>query len=192
MRRQKAVYPDKRSMNLLYKADRTTKPTTVALYAIFALVCVLGLAKFMVYDLWAETRQAQQALAAEEELRNRVMQELADYNEVRERYSRYSATDEERALIDRMEVLTLLDRAVGTAASMDTVSISGDEVQVQFSGATLAQTAQIVRNLEASPIVASTTVNTASTTQTEGTPADASAPIKASVLIQLTKEVSAE
>ena len=190
MSRRNAAYPAKRSMNLFYKPDRTTKPATVALYVLFALVCLLGLGKFLVYDVWVETTQAQQALAAAERQRDSLLLELTDYNEVWERYSRYSATEEEQALIDRMEVLALLDEAVGTTASMDAVSIGGSTVQLQFSGVTLAQTAQIVKALEASPIVAYTMVNTASTTQSEGAPADASAPVQASVLIQLQKEVS--
>ena len=73
---------------------------------------------------------------------------------------------------------------------MDAVSIGGSTVQLQFSGVTLAQTARIVSALEASPIVAYTMVNTAATTQSEGAPADDSAPVQASVLIQLQKEVS--
>ena len=85
-----------------------------------------------------------------------------------------------------MEVLDLLDGALGTQAKLNTVSVSGDAVQLQFSGVTLAQTAQIVRTLEASPIVASTQVNTASTTEGAG------AQVQASVFIQLQKEGSGE
>lgn len=184
MSRRKAAYPAKRSMNLYYKPDRTTKPATIALYVLFVLVCLLGLSKFLVYDLWAETTQAQRTLAAAEDQLNSVMLELTDYSEVRERYQRYSATDEERELIDRMEVLALLDEAVGTTADMDSVSISGGAVQIQFYGVTLAQTAQIVRALEASPIVESTTVTTASTTESAG------ALVQASVLIHLQKEAA--
>ncbi len=190
MSRRNAAYPAKRSMNLFYKPDRTTKPATIALYVLFVLVCLLGLGKFLVYDVWVETTEAQQALAAAERQLEDVQLELTDYGEVWERYSRYSATEEERDLIDRMEVLALLDEAVGTTADMDAVSIGGSTVQLQFSGVTLAQTAQIVSALEASPIVAYTMVNTAATTQSEGAPADASAPVQASVLIQLQKEAS--
>ena len=188
MSRRNAAYPAKRSMNLFYKPDRTTKPATIALYVLFALVCLLGLSKLLVYDVWVETAQARQSLAAAEQQRDSLLLELTDYSEVWERYSRYSATEEERALIDRMEVLALLDEAVGSTASMDAVSIGGDTVQLQFSGVTLAQTARIVKALEASPIVSYTMVNTAATTQSEGAPADDSAPVQASVLIQLQKE----
>ena len=176
----------KRTMNLFYKPDRTTKPATVALYVLFVLVCLLGLGKILIYDLWVETTQAQRALAAEEERLSDVMLELADYNEVRERYQRYAATEEERALIDRMEVLALLDGAVGVTADMNAIAISGDTVQIQFSGVTLAQTAQIVRALEASPIVAGTEVHTASTTEKEA----ADGLVQANILIRLQKEVA--
>ena len=185
---KKTAYPAKRSMNLYYRPDRTTKPATIALYVLFILVCLLGLGKFLVYDLWAETAEARRALAAAEEQLDGVMLELTDYSEVWERYQRYSATDEERELIDRMKVLTLLDEAMGTTAAMDAVSISAGTVQVQFSGVTLAQTAQIVHVLEASPIVAGTTVNTASTTQEGAVPAGAS--VQVDVLIDLRKEVT--
>lgn len=187
MSKRKSAYPAKRSMNLFYKPDRTTKPATIILYVLFVLVCLLGLGKFLGYDVWMETQEARRDLASAEAQLEAVNQELTDYGEVWERYSRYSATDEERELIDRMEVLALLDQAVGTTASMDALSIGGDTVQLQFSGVTLAQTAEIVKKLEASPIVASTTVNTAATTQAEG--ADEKAPVQASVLVQLQKEV---
>ena len=186
---KKSRVPQKRTLNLYYKPDRTTKPATVALYVLFVLVCLLGLGKLLVYDLWVETTAAQRTLAAAEEQLNGVMRELTDYNEVRERYQRYSATDEERELIDRIEVLALLDEAVGSRAQMESIAISGDTVQILFSGVTLAQTAQIVQALEASPIVASTTVNTASTTD-ENAPRDDSAPVQANALIRLQKEVA--
>lgn len=189
---KKTAYPVKRSMNLYYKPDRTTKPATVALYVLFILVCLLGLGKFLVYDVWQETVQAQRTLAAAEEKRNDIMVQLADYNEVKERYNRYAATEEERALLDRMEILALLDSAVGATADIGAISISANTVQLQFSGVTLAQTAEIVKKLEASPLVASTTVSTAATTREGGAVQEASAPVQANMLIQLQKEVAEE
>lgn len=160
--KKKAVYPTKTSMNLFYKPDRTTKPSTVALYALFALVCLLGLAKWLVYDLWTERNAAEQALASAQAELNETMLQLADYDEVHLRYVRYAATEEEQQLVDRMEVLAMLDGAIGNAY-LNSISISGERVQVQLSNVTLARIAEIVRNLEASPLVAGTVVNTAAT-----------------------------
>ena len=172
-------YPEKRNMNLFYRPDRTTKPATVMLYVLFAFVCFLGLCKILVYDVWEETYQAGRALEAEQEKLNSVMSELRDYDEVKERYVRYAATEEERALVDRMEILAMLEETVGIGSIEGSISISGSTVQFQFSGATLAEIAQIVTRVEASPIVASTLVSTASTT------AEGSEPVLANMLIQL-------
>lgn len=159
---RKAAYPTKTSMNLFYKPDRTTKPSTIALYVLFALVVLVGLSKWLVYDVWMEKHEAEQALAAAQDELNGVLLQLTDYNEVRERYFRYSATDEERANVDRMEVLAMLEVAAGNAA-LDSISIGGDQVRIQISNVTLAQIADIVSRLEASPIVAGTVVQTAAT-----------------------------
>lgn len=169
MSRQRENYPEKRFMNLYYKPDRTTKPATIALYVLFVLVCLLALSKLMIYDLWAETREAEEALAVAKSQLEGVMSQLQDYDEVQEKYFRYSATEEEKALTDRMEILELIDSAVGSTAQIDSISISKERVQLQFYGVSLAQAAQIVKVLEASPLVDSTTVNTASAKQNSET-----------------------
>lgn len=177
--KRRVVYPTKRRMNLFYKPDRTTKPATIALYVLFGLALLLAAAKFAIYDLWSEVHQRRETLAAAQAHLAAVMQELADYNEVWERYCIYAATDEERATIDRIEVLTLLDATIGSQAQMKSISVNGDVVQVQFSGVTLAQTAQIVNALETSPLVAGTVVNTAAT------PQNTTEQVLANVYIQL-------
>ena len=199
--KRKEVYPTKTSMNLFYKPDRTTKPSTIALYTLFAVVIMLGLAKWLVYDIWMEKVDARQALAAAQDELNSVMFQLTDYDEVQQRYFRYSATDEERALVDRLEVLAMLEAAVGNA-EIGTISISGDQVQTQLSNVTLAQVADIVSVLEASPIVAETVVHTAATAgnrQTgtdwwgdEYTTGDEWDRVQANITIQLQKEAEAE
>ena len=176
--------PTKRTMNLYFKPDRTTKPAPVALYVLFGLVVLLGLSKVLVYDLWVQVEETRAALAVSESRLAGVMAELSDYDQVEERYFRYAATEEEQALVDRMDVLFLLDSAIGTGTQMNSITITGDEVQVRFSGVTLAQTARIVSTLESSPLVAGTTVTTASTTQEEG------ALVLATVHIKLQKEVA--
>ena len=182
--KKKVVYPTKTSMNLFYKPDRTTKPSTIALYTLFVLVLLLGLSKWLVYDLWMERVEAERAMTAAQNEYEGVMRQLTDYNEVQERYFRYSATDEERNLVDRLEVLAMLEETAGYAG-LYTISINGDRVQTQLSDVTLAQVAAIVNRLEASPMVAGTVVSTASTTGPGGIDGDL---VQASITIQLQKE----
>ncbi len=186
MSRKNASYPVKASMNLYYKVDRTKKPATVALYVLFVLAILLGAGRFLVYDLWVETENARERLNEAQDQLETAMTSLADYEEVKMDYQRYSATEEEAANIDRMEVLSLLDTAVGSTAEIGNISISGSTAQVQFSSVTLAHVAEIVKRLEDSPIVAGTVVNTASTT------GDSRDLVSASILLQLQKEAAEE
>lgn len=181
MKRKTASYPVKRTMNLYYKPDRTTKPATIALYVLFALAVLLGLSKVMVYDQWVRVQNARNDLAAVEQQLEDVMGSLSDFAEVREEYLRYAPTGMEAETVDRMEILALLDSAVRSPAQVDAVSIGGDTVQVQVSQVTLAQTAGIVARLEASSLVEGTTVNTASTT------GESQDLVSASIRIQLKK-----
>lgn len=183
---RKTLYPAKRSMNLYYKPDRRAKTAVLALYTLILLAGLLGLGRLLVYDVLQETAAAQEALAVAEEELNGVLLELADCGEIEGQYQRRTETDEEKNLVDRMEILALLDQAVGVTADMEMISVTGDTVRIQFSGVTLAQTARIVNALESSPIVAGTTVNTAATTQDAA--ARAGLPVQVNVLIHLQKE----
>lgn len=178
---RKSKYPTKTTMNLYYRPDRTTKLSTIALYALFVAVLLLGLSKWLVYDPWVEKQGAERGLAAAREELAAAMDQLADYDEVRQRYARYSATDEERALVDRMEVLSMLEGAAGNV-ERNAIAINGDQVQIQLSNVTLAQTADIVSRLETSPLVTSVMVNTASIAE------DARNQAQTVIVLQLQKE----
>lgn len=156
--------PVKRMMNLYFKTDRTVKPATIMLYVLFVLVVLLGLSKILVYDIWMERENARmEALEAQNSL-NAVLAELKDYNNIKLKYQRYSATEEERAQTNRMEVVSLLDTAVGTMARISDYSINGTEISMQIDNITLAQVARMVQRLEESPLVAGTSVSTAAST----------------------------
>jgi hypothetical protein len=109
-------------------------------------------------------------------------QQLADYDEISWQYSLYSATEEESAQVDRMEVLDLLDKTVRAEAEIESVTVEGTQVLVQFSTKDLQQTARLVQQLESSPIVAHTTVNSAFTTERGQT------AVSTSILMDLQKE----
>lgn len=186
LNKKKKNYPSKRHMNLYYKPDRTTVPATVALYVLFVLVVLLGLSKVLVYDLWVKVEEKQEEYELGLRRLEACMEELSDYDEVLMKYNLYSATDEEDALVDRMEILDMIDSALKNIGEVKSISVSDKQVLLQFSGVTLKQTAEVVKRLEAFPIVASTVVDTASTTE------EGSDLVEARVLINLQKEEGKE
>lgn len=164
MKKKEKKMPVKRTMNLYFKADRTTKPATIVLYVFFVAVVLAGLSKVLIYDLWVKVENARYALALTQGRLNEAMAELSDYNEIKLEYQRYAATDAEKAQVDRMEVVSLLDESVLALAKVHSYAVNGMQVSTAVNNVTLAEVAEIVRRLEASPIVARTTVNTAATT----------------------------
>jgi hypothetical protein len=176
--------PTKRHMNLYHQPEKSTRRATTALYVLFAVVVAVALGKFLFFDLWSQVHTLEgEKTAAQQQLESYEAQ-LTDYDDVALRYSLYSATPEEAAQTDRMDVLALLDSAVRPTANIESVSVGGSQVLVQFSGVTLRQTAQIVQQLEGSDLVAGTTVDTAFTTE------DGASMVKANLLLDLAKEAN--
>lgn len=163
--KKKNAYPEKRTMNLYYKPDRTTFPATVALYVLFALTLLLAFGKYFVYDILMKYEDTKVQLAQVEAEKSAYEEQLVNYDDVLHRYQMYSSTDEEDRQTDRMDVLRMLDEIVRPHADLETVSIADGLVSLRFSGVTLRETAEIVRELDNSPIVARTTVNTAATVE---------------------------
>lgn len=162
------VYPTKRTMNLYFRQDRTSAPATAALYILFALAVLLVLGKVAIYDPWAETTALEEQAAALEAQNAAQIEQLKDYNQVLQDYLRVLPTQQEEALVDRMEILNLIDRVVRPAAQITKLSIEEDKVLLTFSGVTLSRAAELVTQLEQADFVATTSVDTATSGQEEG------------------------
>ncbi len=160
-RKKRDTCPDKTTMNLYYKPDRTTKPATVALYVLFVLTLLAGFGKLFVYDLLLKLEETEEQLSRVQQECDACESRLKNYDEILRQYRMYSATEEEEGRTDRMEILQLLDEKVKPSASISSVSVTDGLVNVRFSGVTLGETADIIRELNTSPLVDGTTVNTA-------------------------------
>lgn len=164
VRGKREVYPTKRSMNLYFKLDRTTKPATAFLYILFALAVLLALSKVLIYDPWSAAEQLEaRAVAVETETENQLL-ELQEYDQVREDYLRATPTQWELAGADPTEVLDLIDSVVRPAAEISQISVTDNQVLLSFSGVTLGEAADLVSRLEQSPLVTGASVDTAVTT----------------------------
>ena len=165
MARKKVVYPTKRSMNLYFKVDRTTASATAALYILFVVAVLLGLGKVMVYDLLAQEKQLESQVAALEQRTTQQLQQLERYDQVLEDYIRSVPAQREQEQADVMELLGLIDTTIRPTAQVSQVAIEDNQVVISFSGVTLAQAAELVVQLEQSPLVSNTQVDTASSTK---------------------------
>ena len=164
MKKNKNKIPSKKVMNLYYKEDKTTRPSTIALYVLFILVIMLAVGKVAVYDLIVKFEDEKAKLVENQALLAAQTEYLADYKEVSSKYSRYSysyLTAEER-LCDRIDILDMLEETVFAETTIDSVVISDDVVSLSFKGLNLEDTAKLAAKLEKYEIVESVAVNTSS------------------------------
>jgi len=164
IKKNKSKIPSKKVMNLYYKEDTTTRPSTIALYVLFILVVILAVGKVAVYDLVVKLEDEQSKLAQNQAALDAQMEYLADYKDVSSQYSRYSysyLTAEEK-LCDRMDILDMLEVTVLAQAKMDSLIITDDIVTLSFKGLNLEETAGLAAEIEAYEMVDNVAVNTAS------------------------------
>lgn len=161
--KKKDVYPSKKTINLYYKEDKTTRPSTIALYALFIAVVLLAVSKVIVFDRLDELSKVQIEAEELQAHYDAQMETLRDYKEVSSQYSRYSFSylREDEILCDRMDILAMLEQTVFVYGKVDTVSITEDVISINFTGTNLEETAQLVKLVEGYEIVSNVEVNTA-------------------------------
>ncbi len=164
-KKKKEVYPTKKEMNLYFKVDKTAAPATAFLYILFAVVLLLAVSKVLIYD---KMMYVNELMEVSQELDDQIAEDsayLEEYKKTLETYTRYSPTQQELELVNRMEILDLVDEKIRAVSNVSEVSIEGNQVLVSFSGVTLDETAQIVASLEESPLVKGTSVDTANSSE---------------------------
>lgn len=169
--KKKEVYPSKKSLNLYYQDDVSTRLSTIALDILFVVVVVLGLAKFLVLDVLAERNEAVAKLDAVQSQVELQLKEIADYDEVSGEYVRYSykILVDEQGLNDRLEVLDMLEKTVYKNSGITNVSIVGNVVSLNFSGLDLNETAQLIQEIQSYEMVSSVQVNNQTGNTNDGT-----------------------
>ncbi|HCO62286.1 MAG TPA: hypothetical protein DIT49_02320 [Clostridiales bacterium] len=93
---------------------------------------------------------------------------MADYDQVEEEYNRYTYMDYDRTIIDRLDILDLVERQMLPVCTVQGMSISGSVMTLRLSGLTLEATAALSARLEEEKIVSSVTVSTSSYVSSTG------------------------
>lgn len=162
---RKERYPVKQTMNLCIRPDRTTGPATVMLYLLFVLVVLFALFKVLFWDPWQTVAQLEKQASLLETQNTTQLSQLSEYNAIRTEYIRMAPTKQEQELTDRVELMDLIDQVIRPEATVSQVTISENTVLLTFSGVTLEKAADLVAALKESPLVGTTSVDTAVSTQ---------------------------
>ena len=164
--------PTKTHVNLAKRESKKRDATTLGIGAAIILVLVILVAKFGVYDQYARLQKAESEYDAVHAQYTEMQEALADYPNVLERYRTYARAWMEQSdengfvQVDRMEVLDLLENYMIPYGTLNNFAIQDSTVVVSMSGMNLQEISNMFARLQSRPIVASASLNLASTEET--------------------------
>lgn len=162
----KAGYPNKQYINILDGMKSDDNRTLEILIFIIFLVALGVFTKFGVIDKISEASAAEAAYNEVQRQITELKEQNADYDKVKKDYSHYGLgylDDTEILLVDREDVLDLLDKYVLKNADIKTLAVTDNTVTLTVEKTRLNAISSIVKELEADPDVAFVTVNVAGT-----------------------------
>ena len=162
----KAGYPNKQYINILDGMKSDDNRTLEILIFIIFLIALAAFTKFGVIDKISEASSAEAAYNEVQRQITELKEQNADYDKVKKDYSHYGLgylDDTEILLVDREDVLDLLDKYVLKNADIKTLAVTDNTVTLTVEKTRLNAISSIVKELEADPDVAFVTVNVAGT-----------------------------
>ena len=161
--KKKDAYPSKKSINLYFKEDKTTRPATIALYVLFIAVVCLLLVKLLVVDMSAGLVEKQEEIAKKQAILDERNALLVEYDEVFSEYNNYvsSYLKDDEKIWSRLDILKMLDETIYQYGDVGSVSISGSNISTSVVGPDLEETVELVEKLEGYDMVDHVTVSTA-------------------------------
>lgn len=157
--------PTKTTINLARK-ERTTSSQSSGPLIVLVILLVVVFAKFAVYDRLMEVAAENEKLVSMQTELDQMKTQNADYDEVAERYGKYSTdwmTDDEKATVDRIVTLTAIEQELLSQARVQQFSVTQNILSVQISGIPLEKVATLANNLEKREEVSGVQVFTAQT-----------------------------
>ena len=158
--------PTKQSINLATVGLKKTN-WTVMMPLLCALVIVVAVfAKSLVYDRLAAVSAAESAAASVQIELDECKARIAEYGELNEVYAHYTysgMTEEELALVDRAQVMELLERAVLPKTQAAEWELADNRLTIAIEGETLQEINDTVQALLAEEMVDYCEVHTATT-----------------------------
>lgn len=158
--------PNKTTMNLVILEKGDNSKTTDIVLVVVLVVILAVFAKFGVLDQYNEKKAAEEEYAAaQQELeQNKVL--LTRYEAVFEKFSHYFKaflTNDELKLVDRIQLIDMLDEHLFNVAEMQSININGNTIGISFYDVTLEQVGQLAQDLSDNELVTNVDLQTAAT-----------------------------
>ena len=159
--------PSKRTINLVEVNRKKTNYKVLVPVAVIVALAIGAFTKFAVIDKLAELSYEQSKLATTQMQIDAAKAKIESYGGLAEEYAHYTysgMTEEELNRADRIRIIDMIQRVISPELTVDSWSVSGNELQLTVAGASLQQVNLIAEKLqEEESLVKYCMVTTAST-----------------------------
>lgn len=159
---KKEKYPEKTSVNLLFKEKEYTDPKYQIIIFVIFLIILGVFVKFMVIDLITDAAKAQSDYSNMQTNISQLQEHNKDYAKIRKEYSKYGngyLNDDEKSEVDRATIMSVINDNIST--DITSIDISGNVAKVTVDGVSLKTVSSIVSDIEDSSSVSYVNVSTA-------------------------------
>lgn len=166
---KKNAVASKKTMNLAFH-ESSVNPKKLIPLIVVLVVAILLFAKFGILDQLDKKLDAINEVSQKQANLATVNARLANYDEVAYQYGRYSygwMTETESSLLDRMDILEILETIVCESAILEDFAVNNNILNANISGLSLDDTSALVKQLEADPRVQDVFVYTAKSEDAE-------------------------
>lgn len=157
------ISESKRTMNFVHHESDFKLKNVLPVVLVLAVVLPFAV-KYGFTDPLAAKSKVYVQLAAKQEQLAAVQARMGDYEELSKLYSRYSyglMNDSEINLVNRMDVLNLVEKEIATKAYIENMAVNNNVLTMNIYGVTLEQASTMVNRLESNALVSRATVNSA-------------------------------
>ena len=155
--------PSKRTMNFVHHQSSFNASRMVPIIILMIVVAAVFV-KFGILDFMDKKMAAYDEVGQKQQQLSSLNKALADYDAVFYQYGRYSygwMNETETGMVNRMDILKLIEQKVGPASVIENMSVTDNVLTMNIHGLTLEEASTLVNTLESDDLVDSATVYSA-------------------------------
>lgn len=184
-------YPDKTTINLVRFQTEKSASKDILIILLIAVV-LIAFGKFAVFDQLNRIQEAQRIHAIKQEELQTLKQQNASFEQVKEEYDRVTEwymTEAEKAIIDKMDVLAMLEDDLKPYVEVKSISVNGTTISIQAGQTTMETVSEFLLRLQMDPRNRTATVTT---TSAAGSSQSGTAMVTSTIIIDFIGGSSAE
>ena len=158
--------PSKKTMNLVIMEKGDNSKTTDIVLIVLLVIILAVFTKFGVLDIYNEKKAEQEKTDTAQAELEQNKELLTRYEALFEKFNHYFKaflTADELQLVDRIQLIDMLDEHLFNVAEMQNINITGNTIAISFYDVTLEQVGQLAQDLSDNELVTNVDLQTAVT-----------------------------